>query len=174
MVLSQFERDDSKSAHSHYIIILGSGLKNGNQLPVTLQKRVETGLMYWQQHRNSKIIVSGGQGEDETIPEAVAMRDYLLKQGVPSTAILMESRSTSTYENLLFSQKVMDTDRYYAPGTYHAIIVTSNYHMYRARYIAGQIGYTEYAGISCPSPLRKLPVSMLREYLAMIKTVLTV
>ncbi|WP_081604074.1 YdcF family protein [Paenibacillus shenyangensis] len=174
LVLSQFDRDDSNSSHNPYVLILGSGLKEGDQLPVTLRQRVDTGLVYWQQHRDSKIIVSGGQGVDETVPEAVAMRDYLLKQGVPPGAILLESRSTSTYENLLFSQKVIDADRDTASGTYNAIIVTSNYHMYRARYIAEHLGYTAYDGISSPSPLRLIPVSVLREYLAMIKTVLTV
>lgn len=173
LVLSQFDRDDSEAERARYIIILGSGLKQGDQLPVTLRQRVDTGLTYWQKHQDCKIIVSGGQGVDETVPEAVAMRNYLLLQDVPASAILLESRSTSTYENLLFSRQVMEADGYYDSGMYKAIIVTSNYHMYRARYIAGQLGYTVYGGISSPSPLSKLPISMLREYLALIKTIMT-
>ena len=55
------------------------------------------------------MIVSGGQGSDEAISEAEAMRRYLVEQGIRNEEIIMEDKSTNTEENLVFSMKKMDT-----------------------------------------------------------------
>ncbi|WP_411346467.1 YdcF family protein [Paenibacillus sp. WLX1005] len=170
LVLSRFSEEDDVTVDAHYIIILGSGLK-GAQLTDTLRMRLDEGLSYWQQHRDRKIIVSGGQGKDEDVPEAVAMRDYLLQQGIPENAILLERRSTSTYENLLFSKQVIDQDGYHAEHD-AAVIVTSNYHMYRACWIGKQLGYDPVYARTSKVPWKDLPYNMLREYPALIKALL--
>ena len=52
-----------------------------------------------------KIVVSGGQGEGENITEATAMRNFLVDNGVDSSLIIMEDKSTNTYENFLYSKQ---------------------------------------------------------------------
>lgn len=170
LVLSRFNEEDDVTTNAHYIIILGSGLK-GAELTDTLRMRLDEGLSYWQQHRDRKIIVSGGQGKDEDVPEAVAMRDYLLEQGIPQEVILLERRSTSTYENLLFSQQIIKQDGYTAEHA-GAVIVTSNYHMYRACWIGKQLGYHPVYARTSEVPWKDLPYNMLREYPALIKALL--
>lgn len=53
--------------------------------------------------------MSGGQGSDEKLPEAVAMKEYAVAQGVPEGEILVETNSTTTYENMKFSKEIMDS-----------------------------------------------------------------
>lgn len=119
-----------------FIIVLGAGLINGEVTPL-LAGRINKALKLYHrqiQKGNSapKIIMSGGQGSDEPLPEAVAMRNYALTQGLDADDILIEDKSSSTSENLLFSHRIMEQ---YKPG-YKAVFVTSNYHVFRAALIA--------------------------------------
>lgn len=167
MIISGFKINDTQVKDIDYMIILGSGLR-GSELSIILQQRVDTGIVYLKQHPDIPVIVSGGQGPGEDIPEAEAMSRYLVNQGIDQTRIIQENRSTSTFENLTFSKDILQSK-----GVNHAsiIIVTSNYHLYRAEMIASTLGYNVH-GIASPSLSYLLPQNMLREYLAMIKAML--
>ncbi|SEF45889.1 YdcF family protein [Paenibacillus sp. UNC499MF] len=164
-VLSQMGADEAESSGVDTVVILGSGLK-GYELSLTLQQRLDAALPYVSGKKDVSVVVSGGQGPGENVPEAVAMRDYLVKKGIAENRIFLESRSTSTSENLRFTKAVLKekgvTDR-------KILIVTSDYHMYRAKLLAKREGYEAY-GLSSPSPAHLKPVNMIREYFAMIKT----
>lgn len=90
------------------IVVLGSGLING-EVPPLLRSRIDRAIEVWRRHPHSLLIPSGGQGADEPRPEAAAMAEYMLASGVPAAAVLPEARSTTTRENLTFSQLVIDT-----------------------------------------------------------------
>ncbi|RUT28012.1 YdcF family protein [Paenibacillus zeisoli] len=166
-VLSGFRTDDSAVPDVNYVVILGSGLK-GTQLSLTLKQRLDASLPYVNQHPKIPIVVSGGQGPGEAITEAVAMKKYLISRGIAEDRIKLENKSTSTKENLIFSKTLMQTSRNSQPAI---MIVTSDYHMFRAKYIAGTLGYEAY-GVSAESPLYLKPINMIREYLAVIKALL--
>ena len=94
-----------------YIIIHGAGLDGPRPTPL-LAGRIDKALELWKkQHQHGKFVVSGGQGADEIVSEAQAMRDYLLEKGVPGDAILMEDKSTTTWENLRYSLAIINADR---------------------------------------------------------------
>ena len=94
-----------------YIIIHGAGLDGPRPTPL-LAGRIDKALELWnKQHQHGKFVVSGGQGADEVVSEAQAMRDYLLEKGVPGDAILMEDKSTTTWENLKYSLAIINADR---------------------------------------------------------------
>ena len=94
-----------------YIIIHGAGLDGPRPTPL-LAGRIDKALELWKkQHQRGKFVVSGGQGSDEVVSEAQAMRDYLLEKGVPGDAILMEDKSTTTWENLRYSLAIINADR---------------------------------------------------------------
>ena len=94
-----------------YIIIHGAGLDGPRPTPL-LAGRIDKALDLWnKQYQHGKFIVSGGQGADEVVSEAQAMRDYLLDKGVSAGAILMEDKSTTTWENLKYSLGVIHDDR---------------------------------------------------------------
>jgi uncharacterized SAM-binding protein YcdF (DUF218 family) len=99
------------------------------------------------------LIVSGGKGSDEQVSEADAMAGYLATRGFPADRIEREDRSASTEENLIYSKAIMDRLR---PGA-ACVIVTSNYHVFRAAMIArrtgvrGQVTGARTAGYYWPS-----------------------
>lgn len=167
MIVSDFKINDTHAPDIEYVIILGSGLK-GSQLSIILQQRVDTGIAYLKKHPHMPVIVSGGQGPGEDIPEAEAMSRYLVGQGIDQNRIIQENRSTSTFENLKFSQDILKAQGVSQPSI---MIVTSNYHLYRAEMIASKLGFKVH-GIASPSLEYLLPQNMLREYLAMIKAML--
>ncbi len=148
-----------------FVVILGSGL-NGDRVPPLLAGRLERGLRAYQtlarrRKNNPFVIVSGGMGSDERISEAEAMARYLIERGLPEDHVVREDRSRTTEENLAFSRQIMERSR---PG-YRCIIVTSNYHVFRAAIIArrvgvnGQVTGARTAGYYWPS-------AMLREFAA--------
>lgn len=93
-----------------YIIIHGAGLDGPRPTPL-LAGRIDKALELWKkQHQHGKFVVSGGQGADEIVSEAQAMRDYLLEKGVSADAILMEDKSTTTWENLRYSLAIINAD----------------------------------------------------------------
>ena len=148
-----------------FVVVLGSGL-NGDRVPPLLAGRLDRGLRAYQtlakrRQESPVVIVSGGKGSDERISEAEAMARYLIEKGLPEDHLLREDKSRTTEENLAFSQAIMARSR---PG-YRCIIVTSNYHVFRAAIIArrlrvnGQVTGARTAGYYWPS-------AMLREFAA--------
>ena len=109
------------------------------------------------------VILSGGQGEDEEIPEADCMYRELTAAGVAPGRLYREDRSTSTRENLLFSQAIIKDNG--LPET--VVVVTNEYHQYRAGLIAGALGMKTYA-VSAPSGVGLLPTYWVREWFGIL------
>ena len=110
------------------IIVLGSGLI-GDKVPPLLAQRLTKGKTIYEQFEGRpKLIVSGGQGEDELTSEAAAMENYLMEQGVQKDAILIENRSRTTFENLTFSKAILEEQ---GLGK-SVLVVTNSFHALRA------------------------------------------
>ena len=109
------------------------------------------------------MIVSGGQGNNEDMTEAAGMRNYLLDAGIANSRILVEDASTNTYENLIFSSKHVDKEQD------RVVIVTSNFHVFRALKIAEKQGYENPEGLAASSVIGMLPNNMLREFVGVLK-----
>ncbi|AJS59389.1 YdcF family protein [Paenibacillus sp. IHBB 10380] len=167
LVISELGSNDSEITDIEYVVVLGAGIK-GSELSLTLQQRLDTSLTYANMSREIPIIVSGGQGPGEDITEAQAMSNYLINKGISKDRIILESKSTSTQENLLFSKAIMNFEGLKNPTI---MIITSDYHMHRAKLIAKELGFEAY-GISSKSPGYLKPMNMIREYLATIKAFL--
>jgi uncharacterized SAM-binding protein YcdF (DUF218 family) len=163
LVFTQLNANDPEQAD--YVIILGSGIK-GTELSLTLKQRLDASLDYIRNHPQTPVIVSGGQGPGESIPEALAMKNYLVEQGITPAQVIMEDKSTSTQENMAFSKRIIDEAGLEHP---EIMIVTSDYHMFRSKYLAAKNGYAAEYGISAPSPGYLKPINMIREYFAVVK-----
>ncbi|MFK0520635.1 YdcF family protein [Paenibacillus illinoisensis] len=163
LVFTQLNANDPEQAD--YVIILGSGIR-GTELSLTLKQRLDASLDYIRNHPQTPVIVSGGQGPGESIPEALAMKNYLVEQGITPAQVIMEDKSTSTQENMAFSKKIIDEAGLEHP---EIMIVTSDYHMFRSKYLAAKNGYAAEYGISAPSPGYLKPINMIREYFAVVK-----
>lgn len=102
-----------------------------------LRERLEHGLEEYHNGRFDTFIVSGGLDRPHyNYTEAEGMRNYLVEAGVPEERILLENEATSTYENLLFSQTIMNEHHYET-----ALIITHDYHGARAMEIAKTLHY---------------------------------
>jgi uncharacterized SAM-binding protein YcdF (DUF218 family) len=123
-----------------YVVVLGSGLTSGSRVPPLLASRLDRGReLYLRQAARGNppvVITSGGQGPRERLPEARAMADYLVQRGIPSGRVECEERSRNTEQNLRFSKAIMQ-DR--VPG-YRCVVVTSNFHVFRAAITARRTG----------------------------------
>ncbi len=128
------DMDGDKEIACDYVIVLGAGL-DGTTPSLTLVDRLERTLDYLNQFPEAIAIVSGGMGDGEDITEAEAMERYLTKHGINSSRIIKEENATNTNENLQFSKKIIDER-----GGGSVAIVSSDYHIFRARRLANSHG----------------------------------
>lgn len=162
-----------------YIIVLGAQMwENGPSKALRL--RLDTALKYLEHNEHTQVIVSGGKGSNEPVSEAQGMYVYLTEHGGDPDRIIREERSVNTCENLRFSRKLMEereaekgqTGRTQKPA-YSVGIVTSNFHVYRSLGIAQAQGYARVCGIAAPSDYLMQPNNMLREFMGIMKDLLT-
>ncbi|MGG5304252.1 hypothetical protein IGJ83_002083 [Enterococcus pernyi] len=156
--------------NQNYIIVLGAGLINGERVSPLLAKRIDKAIaFYWAQSHATLnppiLLMSGGQGADEKLPEAIAMKNYALEKGIPERDILVETNSTTTLENMRFSKELMDRES--GGGAYRAIFSSNNYHIFRAGLFAKQ-AQLKANGIGAKTAFYYLPNAFLREYIAIL------
>ena len=136
-----------KDAGRDYLIVLGAAVYK-DQPSLTLVRRLEGALQYLNEHPKTIAIVTGGMGAGEQITEAQAMHDWLIAHGVAPERIIMEPKATSTMENLKFSFDIIRARGDEPQG--HVAIVSSAYHLYRAKLMARSLGVTDAAGVAAP------------------------
>ncbi|MDR2752610.1 MAG: YdcF family protein [Clostridiales bacterium] len=146
------------------ILVLGGSL-HGEELSPPLRARLEVALKYAQDNPSSLLVVSGGQGPGEDIPEAQAMARYLTEHGISEDRIIQEDSSKSTEENISFSKTLLD-------GTlgegWNTVIVTNRFHIFRALKTAKKFEL-DVQPLAAPSrPFYLLPNNYFREYAAII------
>ena len=122
-----------KKRNADYIIVLGSGII-GTKVTPLLADRINRGIELLRCNQNAVLIMSGGQGSGEDIPESEAMAAYAVDQGVDDKRIITEQKSVSTEENLMFSKELIDKENA------KIVIVTTAYHVFRALILAKQQG----------------------------------
>lgn len=160
IILKDILVNRNNSPKVKYLIVLGAGLK-GDIPSEVLKYRLNKAVEYYKKNPDTIFIVSGGQGKDEWISEAEAMNIYLFKKGVPLKNIIKEDKSTSTYENLKFSDKIIKEKGI----TGDIGVMSNNFHMYRVKLISKKLNFplkTVYA----ETPAIVFPNYMLREYFA--------
>ncbi|MGN7402893.1 YdcF family protein [Cytobacillus praedii] len=150
-----------------FIIVLGSGLINDN-VPPLLASRINKAIDFYGKQAAATfppiILFSGGQGQDENLPEAEAMQKYAVEKGIPSEHTLTETRSVNTLQNMLYSKQIMDSIK---GGKYNSIFTTNNFHLFRASLYA-KIAGLKSQGIGSKTAFYYWPNAMIREYIAII------
>ena len=136
-----------KDAGRDYLIVLGAAVYK-DQPSLTLVRRLEGALQYLNEHPKTVAIVSGGMGKGECITEAQAMYDWLTAHGVDPARVIMEPKATSTLENLKFSFDIIRARGDEPQG--RVAIVSSAYHLYRAKLMARNLGVSDAAGVAAP------------------------
>ncbi|MFG2920068.1 YdcF family protein [Streptomyces sp. NPDC048305] len=151
-----------------FVVVLGSGLVGGSTVPPLLASRLkrarEVHARLSRRGGSPVLITSGGQGPDEDLPESHAMADHLVAEGFPAGLVEREDRSTTTEENLRFSAALMEKAN---PG-YRCVIVTNNYHAFRAALTARRVGIRGQV-VGAPTAAYFWPNATIREYAAILR-----
>lgn len=175
-----------------YMIVLGARVR-GDRLSPLLQYRLDQALRYLSENQDTVVVVSGGKGPGENLPEAEAMQKYLLDHGVAGERILTEAESVNTDQNIRNSIQVIrehernGTDR---TAQKHLVLISNGFHLFRATRILrkqlqdtaasskeerdGQkkesgLNHAVVEGMSAPTKWYVAPNSYVREVFAVVK-----
>lgn len=180
-VLNMSKHD--KPVKSDAIVVLGEAAMGGTSCfgprcqnraavaphySVCLESRVNHAVTLYKEHYSSKILMSGGTDKIDNVNEAQTMKAIAIKDGVPAADILLETKSTSTYQNLAFSQRILNNS-----GLHSNIIVTDPSTNARAGLVASKLKYTYSLSPDLNSPCSHSYEYVAREPLAIIYYFLT-
>lgn len=145
-----------------YIIVLGAQVR-GDRPSRALRMRIDTAADCLRENPSAQAVLSGGQGPGEDMTEAQCMRNVLVEMGISEDRLILEDRSTSTWENLEFSARLVPV-REAEVG-----LVTQNFHVYRSVQLARRQQYKRVSGIAAPAEFVNFPHFMVREAFALVK-----
>ena len=179
---------------ARWVVVLGSGLIDGDRVPPLLAGRIAAGQTAYAERGAQLMIMSGGQGPDETVPEAQAMAAWAIAQGADSDRLAVEDRSRTTEENLRLTAELITRtslaepevpvttvspvariphglDRLLGgpitPDPAEGLILTSDYHVLRAAILARRLGVPAQAS-GARTARYYWPSAMLREFVALL------
>lgn len=138
------------------ILVLGAGIW-GNKPSPMLEDRLLQGIALYKNGASNKIIMSGDHGQED-YNEVIVMKNYAIEKGVKSEDIFMDHAGFSTYDSIYRAKNVFNAKK--------IIVVTQKYHMYRALYIAKQLGIEAYGVNSDPQTYSGQVIRELREIVA--------
>ena len=156
---------DTADYTENTVIVLGCGIR-GERVSVGLAKRLNKAAEYHKNNPDAVIIVSGGQGPQEDITEALAMKRYLVDKGIDESKIIMEEKSTSTITNFRYSREIMERE---GLSLSSVVFVTNAYHVYRAASYAKDEGFLEVNHLGTDIIWYTIPMNYMREMLAVMK-----
>lgn len=151
---------DLQTKNADYVVVLGYALED-NQMTETLKLRLDRTYEYAIDNPNANIVLCGGVTGSNTVSEAKVMYDYLVTKGIVSTRMRLEDTSTDTIENIQNCKSYIDTKS-------KVVVLSSNYHVYRASKICEKAGF-EVHTLGSKAPILLLPNQFLHEKLGFIK-----
>ena len=162
-----------------WVIVLGAKV-NGSTPSVEFNSRIKAAADYIKTSDTARgtsskaypgpiatVITTGGQGQDEGAAEGDVCARVLQGLGVDSSRILIENKSTTTQEKLMFAREIIETNG----GSMQdkVVIVSSEFHLYRALRLAEACGYTNAQGLGSRGLAVLVPHYYVREYAAYVK-----
>ena len=126
--------EDLKSEDFDCIMVLGAGLWDGEPSPM-LQERLDFGLIAYETGCSGKLLMSGDHGRKE-YDEVNKMKEVAVQNGVLADNVFMDHAGFSTYESMYRARDVFQVEK--------MVIVTQEYHLYRAVYNARKLGIDAY------------------------------
>ncbi|MBO4406379.1 MAG: YdcF family protein [Clostridia bacterium] len=134
-----------------YVVVPGAGLYKMTGRPSLLYAlRLRRAAELYEKDPELTLVICGGQGDDEVMPEAEAGRDYLLGLGIPAEAVACETESLDTAENFRNFAALF-------PDAKKVAIVTNDFHVFRCSLLAKRYGLEP---VAFASPTPQLLLSM--------------
>ena len=124
----------SSDAQADAAVVLGAAVWT-NQVSPVFKERINHALNLYRKGQVRKLIFTGGQGNPGEPTESAAARDYAIQSAIPASDILIEEKSHTTYENILYAKQLADTH-----GIKKVLIVSDPLHEKRAMAMAEDAG----------------------------------
>ena len=153
------------------MIVLGCRVMPGGEPSILLQDRLDTALAYLRDHPEMRVVVSGGQGDNEPDTEARVMADFFIQNGVEEDNILLEDQSHNTSQNLRYSMALLEEEGVDCSGG--VLVVSNGFHLTRARMLAQREGFENISTLAAPTSHLPSRLHMyIREPIALVKSFL--
>ncbi len=120
------------------IMVMGAAEYRGTPSPV-LKLRLDHAVELYRRHLAPYVMTTGGPGGDPSFTEGGVGRSYLVDQGIPAEAIIVENAGSSTVESLAGASEIMKR-----MGLRSCIVVSDGYHMFRVKRILARNGFAAY------------------------------
>jgi len=163
-ILTQFFSKGDEGAD--YIIVLGAQMRDWGP-SVVYKARLDAAIEYLNNNPDTKVIVTGGQGANESVSEGEGGKKYLMEQGITEDRIIVESESIDTNQNISNAFDFVELTSDMKIG-----IVTNNFHVFRGVMIAKRYTDADVTGIAAFTEYQYLPNNMVRETFGILKDIL--
>lgn len=130
--------EDSLDKDADCILVLGAGVRRDGSPSPMLEDRILTGIDLYNKGVSDRLIMSGDHST-KGYDEVNTMKRYAVEMGIPSEHVFMDHAGISTYDSIYRAKEIFQADK--------IIIVTQQYHLYRAIYTARSLGIEAY-GVS--------------------------
>lgn len=142
------------------ILVLGAGLRGDGSPSTILADRLDYAIALYEGGVSDRLLMSGDHSSAD-YDEVGAMRDYVVERGVDADHVFLDHAGFSTYESIYRAGQIF--------GAETVVIVTQSYHLYRALYLAWQLGLTAYGVASDARAYARQPLYTAREIMARCK-----
>lgn len=162
-----FEKPKEEPA---YIVVLGTTVYEHGPCYL-LRQRLKEAAKWAETYEDAKIVVTGGQGETEPFTEGSEMKRYLIEElDISEDRIIVEEVSLNTFENMTFTGAILEKeDESFSYENTPILVVTNNFHMFRAMQIAKKAGFENVSGAPSGTYIYLFPHYMVREFCAILK-----
>lgn len=155
-----------------YILVLGAGLTKEGKPNLILEGRLDAAIKCIEKNNAAYLVLSGGQGADEKIPESHAMSKYLQEKGIDKNRIIVEDKSRNTNQNFKYSKKKIEDYSKKSLDKISVKIITTDFHAFRSSILAKRNGYVSFDSYSSPTVWYLIPITYTREAFAVVKSLL--
>lgn len=154
------DEDSLSNINVDCITVLGASVKSNGTPSSMLEDRIEEGVVLYNAGISSRLLMSGDHMKAD-YDEVNTMKNYAISKGVPSNNIFMDHAGINTYDSIYRLKNIF--------GVGKTVIVTQDYHLYRALYIARKLGLEAYGVKSNPREYSGQFYRDMREILARVK-----
>lgn len=157
--------EDAATLDVDCILVLGAGVWENDRPSFMLEDRLLQGIELYQKGASERLLMSGDHGQKD-YDEVNVMKNFATERGIDSEHVFMDHAGFSTYDSLYRAKEIFQAEK--------IIIVTQEYHMYRALYIAEKLGLEAYGVTSNPRSYAGQEGRDLREMIARTKDFMNV
>jgi vancomycin permeability regulator SanA len=152
--------EEARGLDADCILVLGAKVRKDGKLSAMLEDRVLQGISLYEAGVSDRLLMSGDHGQKD-YDEVNSMKRYAVDKGVPQDNVFMDHAGFSTYESMYRARDVFEAEK--------IVIVSQEFHLYRALYVARALGLDAYGVAAQPRVYGNEAYNGLREFFARIK-----